>query len=480
MKTKNMTTPHLRKSIGRSPLRSGFLLTALALAWFALSPTARAVSPAPDGGYPGGNTAEGDGALFSLTTGLHNTAIGFHALYSETTGNGNTANGKEALYFNSTGDANTATGYSALSANTTGIENTANGVAALQQNTTGNHNTATGVHALLNNTTADENTANGYGALESNTTGFINTAIGNDALYSNTTGHRNTGVGSRALESNTTGFQNTATGRAALLSNTTGVANTADGLGALANNTTGSLNTAEGNSALFNNSTGTLNTALGFTAGDFTTGNNNIAIGNLGVAAESGTIRVGMQVAATDEFGNLHPAHTATYIAGINGSTIAKGVGVLVGADGRLGTKPSSQRFKDAIKPMDKASEAILALKPVTFRYKQELDPEGIPQFGLVAEEVEKVHPDLVSRDAKGEVYTVRYEAVNAMLLNEFLKDHRKVEEQDATISQLKKDFRATVAELNARLKDQDSKIEKVSAQIEVSKPAPQTVANNQ
>jgi uncharacterized coiled-coil protein SlyX len=175
---------------------------------------------------------------------------------------------------------------------------------------------------------------------------------------------------------------------------------------------------------------------------------------------------------------------------GISGATVALGVTVIVGTNGHLGTVTSSARFKEAIKPMDKASEAILALKPVTFRYKKELDPQGIPQFGLVAEQVEKVNSDLVARDEKGHVYTVRYEAVNAMLLNEFLKEHRKVEEQgcklqgqEATISQLK----STVAQqqkgmeaLAASLKEQAAQIQKVSAQLELSKPAPQMLADNQ
>ncbi|PYV77888.1 MAG: hypothetical protein DMG96_09770 [Acidobacteria bacterium] len=171
---------------------------------------------------------------------------------------------------------------------------------------------------------------------------------------------------------------------------------------------------------------------------------------------------------------------TNTYIAGISGVTVAGGIGVIIDSTGHLGTSTSSARYKDNIKPMDKASEAILALKPVTFHYKQELDPEGIPQFGLVAEQVEKVNPDLVARDADGKAYTVRYEAVNVMLLNEFLKEHR-------TVQELKKDFQATVADqqkeiqaLTASLKEQASQIQKVSAQLEVSKPAPQTVLNNQ
>jgi hypothetical protein len=476
-------------------------LALFAFACFALSPTVQAVSPPPDGGYPGFNTAEGEDALFSLTTGLHNTAVGWHALYTNVNGNGNTATGRQAL-LNNTADANTATGYSALFSNTTGIQNTATGVSALQNNTTGNWNTAIGVNALISNTTADantatgfqalfsnttgtENTATGYEALYSNTTGFNNTATGIAALYSNTTGDRNTATGrvalvnnttgrlntaagNGALLSNTTGFRNTATGQAALLNNTTGPANTADGDAALFNNVTGFQNTAVGESALFN-STGFLNTALGYAAGDFTTGNNNIVLGNLGVAAESDTIRIGVQVAATDEFGNPHPAHTATYVAGINGTTISRGAAVFVDANGRLGTRSSSQRFKTRIKPMDKASEAILALEPVTFHYKKEIDPDQVPQFGLVAEDVEKVNPDLVVRDAEGKVYSVRYEAVNAMLLNEFLKEHRTVQEQQKEIDALR-----------AELKEQRALIRKVNDKVELSRPAPQTVANDQ
>jgi hypothetical protein len=156
--------------------------------------------------------------------------------------------------------------------------------------------------------------------------------------------------------------------------------------------------------------------------------------------------------------------------------TVAKSTAVFIDANGHLGTKSSSARFKDEIKPMDKASEAILALKPVTFHYKKNIDPDATPQFGLVAEEVVKANPDLVVRDSEGKAYTVRYDAVNAMLLNEFLKEHRTVQEQKATIAQLKKEMETVVA----RLKDQDSKIEKVSAQVELTKPAPQTVANNQ
>src|SRR5207248_3015395 len=207
-----------------------------------------------------------------------------------------------------------------------------------------------------------------------------------------------------------------------------GFKNTANGFDALRVNTTGNGNTAEGVGAVGSNTTGGFNIAVGFNAGaSLTTGSNNIDIGNAGVVAgESGTLRIGG--------GKV----TAAYIKGIYGQTVASGVGVIVGSDGHLGTVQSSARFKEAIKPMDKASEAILVLKPVTFRYRHELDPDGIPQFGLVAEQVEKVNPDLVARDDQGKPYTMRYEAVNAMLLNEFLKEHRRVEEQQASITQLK------------------------------------------
>jgi len=180
---------------------------------------------------------------------------------------------------------------------------------------------------------------------------------------------------------------------------------------------------------------------LGVNAGqNLTTGSNNIDIGNQGVAGESNIIRIG--TAGTQK---------AAFIAGIRGATVPSGVGVIVGTNGQLGTINSSERFKEAIKPMGKASEAILALKPVTFRYKHKLDPEGIPQFGLVAEQVEKVNPDLIARDHQGKVITVRYEAVNAMLLNEFLKEHRKVQELEAAVTQQQKEIKALTASLKVQ-----------------------------
>jgi hypothetical protein len=527
----NMKTLQLRHSINRSPVGHGFILVLLLLASFVLSqtPNAFGVSPAPDGGYPNGNTAEGTNALLSLTTGSnntatgtstlralttgsYNTATGFQALFSNTA-NSNTADGYRALLHNTTGSSNTAAGYLALQNNTTGSDNTANGSQALEHNTTGSWNTASGSGALYYNTTGNDNTANGFEALVFNTTGHRNTATGYSALLLNTTGNDNTATGFEALRNNTTGTNNTANGLKALFSNTTGYDNTASGSGALdhntigtadtangfytlsnnttgnhntasglqalLDNTTGNFNTAEGSDALASNNTGSNNIGLGYSAGYYlTTGSNNIDIGNVGVADEANKIRLGTV-----------GIQNATFVAGIAGVAVT-GSAVLVSSSGQLGVAASSSRFKADIKPMEKASESILALKPVSFRYKPEIDPDGIPQFGLVAEDVEKVNPDLVARDAGGKIYTVRYDAVNAMLLNEFLKEHRKVEEQGATIAQLKKDFLATVTELTGRLKEQDSKIEKVSAHMELSKfatarvhrgrPAPRAVVNNQ
>jgi len=290
-----------------------------------------------------------------------------------------------------------------------------------------------------------------------NTTGSQNTAVGTAALEFNNTGQSNTANGAFALFSNTTGMLNTANGVGALQSNTIGNDNTANGVNALVSNTTGGGNTADGRSALANNTSGGGNIALGAGAGgNLTTGNNNIDIGSGGVAGESNTTRIG------------NPAfQTTVFITGISGTPVT-GTAVVVNGSGQLGVVPSSEHFKTEIKRMDKTSEAILALKPVTFRYKKEVDPNGIQQFGLVAEEVEKVNRDLVVRNAKGKVYTVRYEAVNAMLLNEFLKEHRKVEDLEANAARQQRQIEALTEGLH-----------KVSAQLELSQAAPQTVLNN-
>ena len=340
--------------------------------------------------------------------------------------------------------------------------NTATGARALFDNITGSGNTATGYQALFHNT-VDGNTADGFQALFSNTVGTENTALGYQALYSN--------IGSQ-MGAFSGGVGNIAVGPFALYNNTgtdifTGNLNVAIGGGALYGNITGTGNVAVGIQALYPNN-GNGNIAVGSGAGgNLTAGDNNIDIGNLGVVGESNTIRIGGD--------SGYGPQTATYIAGISGRTASDGAAVYVNSDGKLGTSNSSIRFKDAIKPMDKASAAILALKPVTFHYKKELDPKTIPQFGLVAEDVAKVNPDLVARDAQGKVYTVRYEAVNAMLLNEFLKEHRTVEKQEQTIAELKSGMKI----LTATVKEQAAQIQNVSAQLETRKPGPQVVENN-
>jgi len=313
----------------------------------------------------------------------------------------------------------------------------------------GNGNSAAeNVQALNLGTTGSNNTAHGWFSLLSNTSGSSNTADGFQALFSNTEGNGNTAAGFQALFSNTIGAANTANGFFALLSNTEGNANTAIGDVALANNTTGSGNTAIG---------------AGAGAG-VETANNVICIGHPGA--------------------NLS---NRCFIGHIFGAFVSgDAVPVLIDSTGQLGTTLSSRRFKKEIKPMDKASEAVLALKPVAFHYKN--DTTKTPQFGLIAEEVAQVNPDLVVRDQNGEIYTVRYDAVNAMLLNEFLKEHKKVEAQQSKIESQQ----ATIVELKsavarqqkgmevvmAQLKEQAAQIQKVSAQLEASKPAPQVVNN--
>ena len=338
---------------------------------------------------------------------------------------------------------------------------TAEGTKALFSLTTGAANTGVGWYSLFSDTTGSFNTGVGAGALVLNN-GDSNTATGAAALLLNTTGIQNTATGTGALVFNAGGQENTATGAFALYSNTEGDFNTANGEFALQFNTIGERNTAIGTSALYLNTEGSQNIALGNAAGGaVTTGSNIIAIGSFvsGVSTGLGEVDDSCYI------GNIH-AHPYDPA----GSPVA----VMIDQDGKLGTNSSSRRFKHDIKPMEKASEAILSLKPVTFHYK--IDKKETPQFGLVAEEVAEVSPDLVVRDKQGEIYSVRYEAVNAMLLNEFLKEHRKNEQQEATITHQQEQIEA----LTATLKEQASQIQKVSAQIELSKSAPQTVLNTQ
>jgi hypothetical protein len=334
--------------------------------------------------------------------------------------------------------------------NDTGVNNTGIGAGALASNKSGNANTAIGVGALVGNTDGGGNTATGILALSANN-GDLNTANGLAALQSNTSGDNNTAMGAGALNFNTMGDQNTAFGHQALRNNIGGGANTASGVNALLSNTDGDFNTAIGFNALNINTTGNNNIALGFSAGSNITGDNNIDIGSTGGGLEFGTIRIGHS-----------GSQTRTFIAGISGVNEGSPAAVFINTTtGQLGTQPpaSSRRYKKEIRRMDKTSEAILALKPVTFHYKS--DASGTPQFGLIAEEVAEVNPNLVVRDEKGDIYTVRYDAVNAMLLNEFLKEHRNVEELEANAARQQKQIEALTAGL-----------QKVSAQLAASSPS--------
>jgi hypothetical protein len=412
------------------------VLITFALVCFALLPEVQAVVPAPDGGYPGNNTAEGQNALLNLNVnnGTNNTAVGWWALRTNVEGDFNTAIGSAALATN-TGDGNTAIGGAALFSNTTGDYNMAAGLLALYHNTAGTLNTALGASTLQSNQQGISNTAAGYQALYINDSsgtghGSYNSAFGAFALTNNDDGEANCAFGTGAMEFNSTGLDNVAVGTDALSSNTIGVGNTAVGTDAL------------------ESSTGSSNVALGAFSGlHQTTGSGNVYIGAdmSGVAGES----------------------NACYIASIFGQTSATGIPVLINSDNKLGTVTSSKRFKEEIRSMNKTSEAIFSLEPVTFRYRKEIDPAGTSQFGLIAEEVAKVNPTLVLPDKEGQPYTVRYDAVNAMLLNEFLKEHKNVQEQGATIRRLEKQIEALTAGL-----------QKVSAQLELNKPAPQTVKN--
>ncbi len=421
--------------MNHAPSPRGSFLIALLIGCLALVPTARAVVPAPDGGYPGGNTAEGQNALLSLSTGTYNTAVGLFSLESNTEGQFNTAVGAGALLAN-VGDPSMDHG----------VENTATGAGALLSNTTGVRNTASGAFALFNNTEGSHNTATGEFALFRNTTGNNNTAIGQDALFSNTTGGSNTAIGENALTDNTTGIWNTATGLFALTSNTEG-----DG------------NTATGRNALQNNTTGVQNTAIGYVAGRDVTGDGNVCIGAnvLGVA----------EVSNTTWISNVNTL-TQSFSPGVNDYVTVRL------SDGRLGHTQvvSSRRYKEEIKPLAAASEALYALKPVSFRLKKEYDETRALGFGLIAEEVEKVDPALVYHNNKGQVESVRYEMVNAMLLNEFLKEHNAALEERRKVEKLE----TTVAGLVARVKEQAAQIQRVNARLEADSRAAQIVSNEQ
>jgi hypothetical protein len=399
-------------SLPTTPIRGSLAIILFALCCLALLPVAQALSPAPDGCYPNFTTAEGCNALNLLTTGTGNTGVGWDSLFSDTTASLNTGIGAGTLVFNNA-DSNTAIGAIALLFNTTGDSNTAVGVSALENNTEGSFNTAAGFQALFGNTTGVFNTANG----------------GNALLLNN--GVNNTATGYGALEFNTDGGNNTATGIFALQDNTTGGGNTAVGSAALASNTTGGDNTAVGNGA-----------------GSSITGSGNVCIGAgvNGFAGESNITRIR----------NVY-------------ESVATDRAVYVTADGRIGTLSSSRRYKEEIKPMNEASERLFALKPVTFRYKKAIDPACVLSFGLIAEEVAEADPDLITRDEAGRPQTVRYEAVNAMLLNEFLKEHRTVQE-----------LKEEIATVRATVSEQAAQIQKVRTEVQMSKPAISVAANQQ
>jgi hypothetical protein len=353
--------------------------------------------------------------------------------------------------------ANNGEGVGVLINRFTGIWNTGTGFEALNTLTSGNQNTATGVRALFNDINGGFNTATGVNSLFSNTSGFFNSATGAYSLANNTIGNRNTANGYAALFRNTEADGNTAIGRAALFHNTTGDANVAIGESAAFPNTTGNFNTAIGQGALFGNTSGNSNIAIGFIAGgNFTTASNAIAIG-------SGGLNISNSCFIGNIYSNVQP------IVGIDPDSVT------ITSSGRLGRgNVSSRRYKHDIRPMDKASEALFALKPVSFRYNKEYDATQTLAFGLIAEEVAKVYPDLVGRNAKGQPESVRYEQINAMLLNEFIKAHRKVQDLEATVAQQAKGMEV----LTAQLKEQAAQIQKVSAQLETSKPAPKVVVN--
>ena len=408
------------------------------------------------------NTADGILALVNNLTGNDNTATGFQSLYSDTTGSANTGEGSFALFNNTTGYFNTATGYQSLQNNIGGFENTAIGVDALFDNQDGNYNTAVGANALITNSSGNYNTATGLGALYSNTSGRENTATGVSALIDNTTGVENTADGTNALFGNTTGSFNTATGEYSLSNNTTGSENTANGVDALHNNTTGNANTAVGEGTLFCNTTGVGNIAIGIEEGcNIVAGSDNIYIGASGITDESNTIRIG------------DPAtQTATFIAGISGTTVTGGAAVVVNSSGQLGVASSSIRYKRDIHNMGDSSDKLMQLRPVTFRYKS--DPSGIQQYGLIAEEVAKVYPDLVVNDRDGKPQTVAYQTLPAMLLNEVQKqakvDRELVRENKDLRREvdLQKEQLATMQRTNLAI---DARLDSLEQQARASRP---------
>ncbi len=380
-----------------------------------------AIVPAGPSGSPGygGVSVYNDGpAITDVVIDMN----GFFAAPSDLTND--TAIGAGALVSNTTGNNNTATGVSALQNNTVGSDNTAIGTNALYSNTSGNFNLANGPFALESNTTGTYNIANGYNALLDNTTGIGNTASGAIALEDNSTGNFNTGTGYQALGTNTTGNNDTAHGYQALASNN-GSDNLASGYKSLWQNATGNDNAAYGDSTLYSNLSGSNNIALGYQAGLNVLGSNNIHIGNTGVSGDSGVIRIGSA------------SQTSFFAAGIGAATVSGAAVLIDTATGQLGVASSSRRFKEDIQDMGEASSGLLRLRPVTFRYKEPFADGSKPiEYGLVAEEVAEVYPDLVARTADGQIETVKYQVLDSMLLNEVQKQAEQNRQQTEQIRQ--------------------------------------------
>ena len=476
----NKKMKNLIGSINRSPLRCGFFTMTIALCWFALSPPLKAVDCPSDCDNSIGQTALGFNVL-AVNTGFNNTGVGQGALQSNTSGGFNVAVGVLALSNNTTGQQNMAIGQEALANNIAGNFNMGIGFRSLFMNT-GSRNSAVGAAALRNNAGASDNTAIGSTAMVQNTTGEQNTAIGSAALSSNLASNDNTAVGWHALFA-TTASDNTAVGSEALESNTSGLFNTAVGTLALLDNIGGDFNTGIGRRALENN-LGDNNTALGYNAGaDITSGDNNTCLGRNScgdTTTGNNVVCIGANCVG-ENFDNRAyipniAAFTQNFVAGTTAFVTVRL------SDGKLGHPVSSQRYKKDIKPMGDSSELIYKLKPVTYRYKKtpEFQSDTL-DYGLIAEDVAEIDPTLAIRDGKGQIEGLRDMAIYNMMLNEFLKEHKKVEAQQASIADLKSTVALQQKEmqvLTAQLKEQAAQIQKVSAQIEVSKPAPRTAAN--
>src|SRR6266403_3364004 len=434
-----------------------------ALVCLALVPKAQA---APDTALPGFNTADGDHALFSITSGVANTAVGWYALSTNTEGNYNTGLGAGALALNITAESNTAVGTAALLLNTGGTQNVAVGSGAMVSNNA-DDNTAVGGFALENNIAAVTNVAVGVFAAQNNDSGGagtadFNVAVGGFALQANVDGARNTAVGAGALETFTGGNDNTALGEIAGINYNAGTETNNICIGS------GTEGVAGENNAI---RIGDVSTSGGIDVINTSALANAITIGPA-MSTQGITILTLLGFGSVSIANGLQTTNGAStcFVGGIFNQTPAAGShGVVVGPNNQLADATlSSRRFKKDIASIDKLSEGILALRPVTFHWKN--DNTNEPEFGLVAEEVADVNLDWITRNPQGEVSGVRYETIPILLLNEFLKEHKKVEDQQASISQLRSEMQTMVAQL----KEQAAQIQKVSAQLEVSKPATQ------